>query len=120
MNPFLRRPSFSRRRTSRVEAVSGVAVCWRSNGRDDLSRVRNLSVGGLFIETATPRPVGATTKIDFLVQEGQIRADAVVRHLKPATGMGLKFTAVPEADRTRLGMLITRLRHQNHRSPAPG
>jgi hypothetical protein len=57
--------------------------------------------------------VGTTTKIDFLVQEGQIKADATVRHLKPATGMGLEFTAVPDADRTRLGMLITRLRRQN-------
>jgi PilZ domain-containing protein len=90
-----------------------VAVCWRSQGRDDLSAVRNLSVGGLFIETATPRPVGTTTKIDFLVQEGQIRADATVRHLKPATGMGLQFTVLPDADRARLGMLITRLRRQN-------
>jgi len=111
MDPFLRTPSFSRRHTSRVNAPGVVAVCWRSNDRDNLSRVRNLSVGGLFIETATPRPVGATAKIDFLVQEGQIRADAIVRHVEPRDGMGLKFTAVPEADRAHLGMLITRLRH---------
>src|SRR5215472_17733144 len=120
MDPFLRTPSFSRRHTSRVNAPGVVAVCWRSNDRDNLSRVRNLSVGGLFIETATPRPVGATAKIDFLVQEGQIRADATVRHVEPAHGMGLKFTAVPQEDRARLGTLITRLRHQNQRSPAVG
>jgi len=103
-------PSFSRRHTSRVDVAEGVSVCWRSNRRDDISRVRNLSVGGLFIATATPPRVGATAKIDFLVQEGQIRADATVCHAQLAHGMGLKFTAVPEEDRARLGLLIMRLR----------
>ena len=65
-----------------------------------------------------PRPVGATAKIDFLVQEGQIRADAIVRHVEPRDGMGLKFTAVPEADRAHLGMLITRLRQDSARRPS--
>lgn len=111
MDPFLRRPSFSRRRTSRVDAAQGVSVYWRSNGRDDVSPVRDLSFGGLFIKTHTPRPVGAAAKIEFLVQEGQIRADAVVCHIQPANGLGLKFTAIPERDRSRLATLITRLRH---------
>jgi PilZ domain-containing protein len=120
MDPLLRAPSFSRRRTSRVDAGEGVSVCWRSNSRDDVSSVRNLSAGGLFINTPTPRPVGATAKVDFLVQEGRIRVDATVRHVKPASGMGLQFTAVPEADRPRLGMLITRLRNANPGRPPAG
>jgi c-di-GMP-binding flagellar brake protein YcgR len=113
MDPFLRRPSFSRRRASRVDAVDGVSVYWRCNDRDDVSAVTDLSFGGLFIKTRTPRPVGTAATIDFLVQEGQIRAEAVVRHLEPATGLGLKFTAMPEGDRPRLGMLISRLRHSS-------
>jgi hypothetical protein len=117
MNPFLRKPSFSRRRTSRVDAVEGVSVYWRCNGRDDVSSVRDLSFGGLFIKTSTRGSVGAPVEIDFLVEEGQIRAEAVVRHLEPAGGLGLRFTAMPEGDRPRLGMLITRLRHSS-RSPA--
>ena len=112
MDLFLRRPSFSRRRTSRVGSV-GVSVYWRCNGRDHVSRVRDLSFGGLFIETATRQHVGATATIDFLVQEGQVRADAVVCHVEPASGLGLKFTGMPQGDVTRLGMLITRLRHSS-------
>jgi hypothetical protein len=111
MNLFLRKPSFSRRRTSRVDTVEGVSVYWRSGGRDDVSTVGDLSFGGLFIKTRTPRPVGAPVEVDFLVPEGQIRAEAVVRHLEPDSGLGLRFTAMPEGDRPRLGMLITRLRH---------
>lgn len=111
MDHFLRRPSFSRRRTLRVDTVERLSVYWRCNGREDVSTVRDISFGGLFIETSTPRPLGAAAKIEFLAQEGQIRADAVVRHVEPNKGLGLKFTAMPVQDRPRLGMLITRLRH---------
>src|SRR5215472_10736925 len=59
MDLLLRRPSFSRRRTSRVDLIDGVSVYWRCNGREDVSRVRDLGFGGLFIDTCTQRPVGA-------------------------------------------------------------
>jgi hypothetical protein len=52
------------------------------------------------------------------VQEGQIRAYAVVCHVEAAGGLGLKFTAMPEADRPRLGLLITRLRHSSRSGAA--
>lgn len=118
MDLFLRRPSFSRRRTSRVDPVEGVSVYWRCDGRDDVSPVGDLSFGGVFIKTPTPRPVGAPAAIDFLVQEGQIRADAVVCHVEAAGGLGLKFTAMPEGDRPRLGLLITRLHHSSRSGAA--
>ena len=118
MDLFLRRPSFSRRRTSRVDKVEGVSVYWHCNGREDVAPVVDLGFGGLFIKTRTPVPVGAPVAIDFLVQEGLIRADAVVRHIKTASGLGLKFTAMPEGDRPRLGMLITRLRHRSRSAAA--
>jgi PilZ domain len=103
-------PSYSRRHTSRVEATDDVWVCWCCNGRDDISHVRDLSAGGLFIATRLPRPVGTKAKLDFLVQEGQIRAEAIVRHTEPSHGLGLKFTAVTEQDWPHLAALLTRLR----------
>lgn len=87
-----------------------VWVCWHCNGRDDISRVRDLSLGGLFLETPQPRAVGATTKVDFLVREGQIRTDAIIRHVVPGRGLGLKFTAVTEQDRRKFAALLQRLR----------
>jgi len=103
-------PSYSRRHTSRVEASDNVWVCWRCNDRDDISRVQDLSAGGLFFATRLPRPVGTKAKLDFLVQEGQIRAEAIVRHSEPGKGLGLKFTAVTEQDWPHLAALLTRLR----------
>jgi PilZ domain-containing protein len=68
-------------------------------------------MGGLFIETPKPKPMGAVTKLNFLVEEGQIRAEAVVRHAKANSGLGLKFVAITEDDRPRLAALVTRLRN---------
>jgi PilZ domain-containing protein len=103
-------PSFSRRHTGRVEASDDVWVCWRCNGRDDVSHVRDVSAAGLFIATPVPRPVGMKAQLDFLVQEGQIRADAIVRHIEPGEGLGLRFTGVMEQDCPHLAALLSRLR----------
>ena len=86
-----------------------VWVSWRSNGRKETSRVRDLSLGGLFVETAKTTGVGASVKLYFLVQEGQIGAEAVVRHVKSG-GLGLKLSAMGDEDQKRLKALITRLR----------
>ncbi len=109
MKTVLQGPSFSRRLSLRVGTPQGVWVYWRCSGSDDLSSVSDLSPRGLFIETSDRRPLGATVKIDFLVQEGQIRAEAIVRHVKPGTGLGLQLTALAEPDRPRLTALMTRL-----------
>jgi hypothetical protein len=103
-------PHGSRRFNSRVESTDSVWVYWECSGDRDLSRVKDMSVGGLFIETPRVKRLGAITNLHFLVQEGQIRADAVVRHVKPGGGLGLKFQAVSEKDRPNLTALMKRLR----------
>jgi len=87
---------------------------WHCQGHDDLSPVRDISIGGLFLETAKQRALGMLTRLHFLVDEGQILADAVVRHVRPGIGLGLKFTAVSERDRAKLAGLLTRLRRIQH------
>ena len=49
-------------------------------------------------------------KLYFFVPEGEIKARAVVRHVEPDSGVGLKFTAAEKADRQKLAALVTRLR----------
>jgi hypothetical protein len=71
-------------------------------------------MGGLFIETPESRDEGVRARLDFLVQEGQIRAHAVVRHARSGVGLGLKFTALSEQDRPKLAALLTRLRRTQH------
>jgi c-di-GMP-binding flagellar brake protein YcgR len=100
----------SRRLSTRVETPQHVWVYWRCDGRDDVARVHDLSVGGVFIETRKPKDAGVIANLHFLVQEGQIRADATVRHADEGRGMGLKFTAVREEDRRHLMALVSRMR----------
>jgi PilZ domain len=100
----------SRRFSSRVGTLGDVHVCWGSVGYDDTSQVRDLSPRGLFVLTRKTKAVGAKTSLYFLVAEGQIRAEAVVRQVKPGRGLGLQFTAVCEEDRRRLADLLKRLR----------
>jgi hypothetical protein len=39
-------------------------------------------VGGLFIETRKACTVGATVELHFLVEDGEIKANATVRYVK--------------------------------------
>jgi hypothetical protein len=77
---------------------------------EDVSGVRDLSVGGLFLATEKPSEEGLKVKIEFLVQEGQIRAEAIVRRREVSNGLGLRFTAISDEDRHRLAALLARLR----------
>ena len=105
------KPSYSRRALTRFRASEDIWVCWRCNDREDVSRVLDISIDGLFIETLRLKlKEGMPAKLDFLVQEGSIKADAVVRHVKDGSGLGLRFLAVPDEDRQRLKALLRRLR----------
>jgi hypothetical protein len=92
-----------------VETHDDVWVCWRCDGWEDVSRVCDLSVGGLFLSTPVPRPLGVRARLDFLVPEGQIRAEAVVQHRIPSGGLGLKFTGITDHDCPNLVALMNRI-----------
>jgi len=103
---------FSRRFTARVAGPLDLWVFWNRNRRDGLSRVLNLSVGGLCltIDKSERVAVGERVHLDFLTPEGQIRTDAIVRHVQHQR-LGLKFIAIKEEDRAHLTALMTRLRY---------
>jgi PilZ domain-containing protein len=99
----------SRRHHRRVETPDGVWAIWRCGRTEDTSRVRDLSVGGLFIETRKVCPIGATVELHFLVQDGEIRANATVRYVKAGSGLGLQFETVRSEDQTRFATMVKRL-----------
>jgi len=90
--------------------LEDVWVLWNCKGEEDLSRIKDLSTGGLFLQTPTPKPAGVSVRLHFLVQEGEIKAEAVVRHGMRGAGVGLKFLALSEQGKPRLAALLTRLR----------
>jgi PilZ domain len=108
----------SRRRTSRISVAEGVWVYWECPSGRDVSRVKDLSPSGLYIETRARKREGELLNLHFLVQEGQIRAEAVVRHTTPGRGVGMKISSVPSQDAPCLHRLLTRLR-EAPKAPQP-
>ncbi len=100
----------SRRRTSRIPISTDVWVYWESTSGRDISRVKDLSPSGLFIETRARKREGDLLNLHFLVQEGQIRAEAVVKHATGGKGLGMKIRSVPSQDAPHLHRLLVRLR----------
>ena len=99
-----------RRLTTRVETCGEVWAYWQCGGRVDVSRVRNVSPGGMFLEIDQPLAKGQTANLHFLVQEGAIQVNAVVRRFTPGEGLGMKFVAIEKECGQHFAELLTRLR----------
>jgi len=76
-----------------------------------MSKVQDVSVGGLFIETLKVCKVDTPIELHFLVEDGEIRATATVRYVSANRGMGLQFKAVRSEDQERFSLMIKRLLH---------
>jgi hypothetical protein len=59
----------SRRHYPRVETPNEVWVYWHCNGREDTSQVRDLSMGGLFVETEEARMWTRRSGLTFLFRK---------------------------------------------------
>jgi hypothetical protein len=103
----------TKRRYARIATPKGVWVAWQDQSQQGVSRVRDLNLGGLFIATATPAPLGTVVTILLSVPEGEIRSRSIVRNITPGEGMGVEFTDMALQDHTRLQALITRLLASN-------
>jgi hypothetical protein len=94
----------------RIPTPRGVWVSWRDTARRDVSRVREVGYGGLFISTPNPLAVGTVLTLLLSVPEGEIRAGAIVRNTFPDEGMGVEFSEMGQESFARLETLLTRLR----------
>jgi hypothetical protein len=90
------------RRYKRVELPKGMLVAWEHSGGRKVSRVRVLALGGLFISTPEPPPVGEVIRLIFEVPYGEVRARATVRDSRRGKGMGVEFTAMGQEARGHL------------------
>jgi hypothetical protein len=118
LSPPLINPSKSNRRYPRIPTPKGVWVSWQHEGEQNVSRVRDLNIGGLFIESDTPPPVGTSITLLFSVPEGEIRSSALVRNVTLGGGMGVQFVAMSQEHAVRLQTLFTRLLRSSNESTA--
>ena len=108
----------SGRRYPRIQTPKGIWVAWQSdNVKQSVSRVSDLNVGGLFISTPDPAPLGSVLTVLLSVPEGEIRGRSTVRSVS-AEGMGVEFTEIANADQARLKALVERLLASDSSLPA--
>jgi hypothetical protein len=103
----------SKRRYARIATPKGIWVAWQEQNQQGVSRVLDLNLGGLFIATPTPAPLGTVVTLLLSVPEGEIRTRSTVRNVTPREGMGVEFTDMALQDQTRLQALIARLLTSN-------
>ena len=99
----------AKRRYTRVSLPTGMLVAWQHVGGRGVSRVATLGLGGLFIATPFPAPVGTLVKLIFDVPGGEVRARAMVKNVKDNQGMAVAFIAMGSEDRARLDQLVKKL-----------
>ena len=98
------------RKTPRIPVEKGVWVAWQLTKKDrHVSRVRDLSAGGVFISTSVAVPVGTTINLLFTMPEGETRTQGIVRYSDADKGIGIEFTKMGAGDRARLQELLRRL-----------
>jgi hypothetical protein len=100
-----------KRRYSRVEIPKGMRVAWEASGKRFISRVFDLSLGGVFIRTPEPPPVSTTLSLLFEISGRNIRARAIVRRSLPGVGMGVEFVAMGYEERAQLIRFLKGLAH---------
>jgi PilZ domain len=97
------------RRHERICLPKGMSVTWYGSGQQQVSRVKTLSMGGLFLAGSITLRVGTDLTLVFEVPGGMVLADAVVRNIVPGEGMGVEFTKMNPQTRVLLEGLLTRL-----------
>ena len=106
------------RRFQRISTPKGVWVAWQDGKQQNVSRVRDLNAGGLFVATPSPLEVGSVVTLLLSVPEGEIRSRAVVRNVVPGEGMGVQFSDISLQDAARVEKLVTRLLRAESNAPA--
>jgi hypothetical protein len=97
------------RRHQRISLPKGMFVSWYGGGDQQVSRVKTLGMGGVFLSVSRVRPAGTSLRLVFEVPGGIVQAEGVVRSVSPGEGMGVEFTKMNPQDRVLLGRLLKRL-----------
>jgi hypothetical protein len=97
------------RRYERIALPQGMTVTWYGGGQQQVSRVKTLGLGGVFVCGSITQRVGTDLMLVFEVPGGMVMAEAVVRNVVPGEGMGVEFTKMNEQSRELLERLLTRL-----------
>jgi PilZ domain len=90
------------------KSVASEVAFQLENGSRLAARCRDVSLGGMFIETATPAPYGTPLRVYARLPglRGEAVIDAIVRWAKP-DGMGVQFGSMGARETHALTVLLS-------------
>lgn len=97
------------RKYTRHKTPKGTWVGWQSAGHRGVARAEVVGMGGLFLHTPNPLPLGTVIELLLDLKTGEVRARAIVRDSAPEQGMGVQFMQMQPADRARLNQFLSQL-----------
>src|SRR5262245_20253921 len=89
------------RRYPRFDSPKGTLVAWQHGSKRTVSPLQTLGLGGLFIRTTESPPRGAFIQVLVDTPIGEIRAQALVRNIRPNEGIGVKIVGMQQEHRAR-------------------
>jgi hypothetical protein len=91
-----------KRRYSRYRICLGIDIQGMDSGSTIHAQSADLSLGGCYVETLFPLPIGADVNLEFWIGSERIVAIGCVRASDPGVGMGIEFIDLSMSDTDRL------------------
>lgn len=101
-----------RRWHTRFECSGGASVRAQDTGYPVHGQVKDISRGGVYVETTTPLTVNAQVYVKMNIEGVQIESAGVVRTSYPMVGMGISFQNISGENHEKLDRLIEGIRHR--------
>jgi hypothetical protein len=97
-----------KRKYPRVKAPRSALVAWKTPEHREVSHVKTLALGGVFIQTKNAPKVGSTIQMMLVAPRGNVRVRANVRSVD-AEGMGVAIVSMEPDDRGKLERWLNQL-----------
>lgn len=99
-------PGIDKRRQRRVRLITEVKC--EAMSRDEFLVTRDVSAGGLFVNTKSPLPLDSLVRIAFSLAAGSpaISCNGLVVYSMQGLGMGIQFADLSEESRTALEKFV--------------
>jgi PilZ domain-containing protein len=106
-----------RRALPRTRCVASAELHPDGKGAPIMAGIADLSLGGCFVDMPTTLPIGTQLKVIVWLDAVKFQASAVVSNTRPGFGMGLHFTGVPPAEKTKLEAYLAKIPRYPFQNP---
>jgi hypothetical protein len=104
MESIVKKPT-DNRRAGRATLL--IEVKYEGAGVRANTRISDISETGIFVDSMSPLPVGASLKLTFTLPNGRfVEAEGRVAHCQPRIGMGIDFSSLKPDDAAAISQAI--------------